>query len=477
MYDCTKLYIGGRWVEPAQARPLDGVNPATELPSGTISLGSHADVDRAVAAARKAFAAFSQTSREERLALLDRIVEAYKKRIGDIARAVTAEMGAPATLAGKAQAPAGLGHFIQARKALEGYAFEEPAGRTSRVVKEPIGVCGFITPWNWPLNQIAAKLGPALAVGCTVVHKPSEVAPLSAHVLAEVLDEAGVPAGVYNLVDGDGPTVGAYMASHPDIDMISFTGSTRAGVDVAQKAAPTVKRVTQELGGKSANIILEDAELEKAVRRGVQACMNNSGQSCNAPTRMLVPQGLMADAMAIAKTAAEGLKVGDPTSEETNLGPIAYDRQYRKVIDLIQKGIEEGATLVTGGPERPHGLNSGYFVQPTVFGNVTADMTIAREEIFGPVLSILAYRDEEDAIRIANDTPYGLSNYVQGEQEHARRVALRLKSGMVHLNGAPVDQAAPFGGYKQSGNGREFSKWGFEEFLETKAVLGWEAAA
>jgi aldehyde dehydrogenase (NAD+) len=344
------------------------------------------------------------------------------------------------------------------------------------VFKEPIGVCGFITPWNWPLNQIATKVGPALAVGCTIVHKPSEVAPISGYIVAEVLHDAGVPAGVYNLVNGEGPTVGAYIAGHPGIDMISFTGSTRAGIDVARNAAPTVKRVTQELGGKSANIILKDTDFEKAVRRGVLAVMNNSGQSCNAPTRMLVPQDLMADAMAIAKQAAEGLKVGDPTAEDTNLGPIAYERQYEKVVDLIRKGVEEGATLVAGGPDKPHGLNSGYFVQPTVFGNVTNDMTIAREEIFGPVLSILGYKDEDDAVAIANDTPYGLSNYVQGETEHARRVASRLRSGMVHLNGAGVDQAAPFGGYKQSGNGREYARFGFEDFLEMKAVMGFQAA-
>ena len=476
MYDCTKFYIDGQWVAPAQARSHEVINPATEQPSGTISLGSQADVDKAVAAARRAFKTFSRTPREERLALLDRIIAAYKARLPDLAKAVTAEMGAPVALANRAQAPSAMGHLMQARKALETFEFEEPAGKTSRVFREPIGVVGFITPWNWPLNQIGAKLAPAIAVGCTVVHKPSEIAPLSSHILAEIMDEAGVPAGVYNLIDGEGPVVGAAMSSHPGIDMISFTGSTRAGIDVAQRAATTVKRVTQELGGKSANIVLEDTDFEAAVKRGVQAVMNNSGQSCNAPTRMLVPQARMKDAMAIAKTAAEGLKVGDPTAEDTNLGPIAYERQYEKVVELIKKGIEEGATLVTGGPDKPKGLNSGFFVQPTVFGNVTNDMTIAREEIFGPVLSILAYKDEEDAICIANDTPYGLSNYVQGELEHARKLAARLESGMVHLNGAMVDQAAPFGGYKMSGNGREFAKYGFEDFLETKAVMGYEAA-
>ena len=343
-------------------------------------------------------------------------------------------------------------------------------------MREPIGVVGLITPWNWPLNQIGAKLAPALAVGCTVVHKPSEVAPLSAHILADVIDRADVLAGVYNLVDGEGPVVGAAMSAHPDLDMISLTGSTRAGVDVAQRAASTFKRITQELGGKSANIVLESADFENAVRSGVDAVMGNSGQSCNAPTRMLVPVARMDDALAIAKEVAEGLAVGDPTREDTDLGPIAYDRQYRKVVDLIRRGIDEGATLVTGGPDKPRGLNSGYFVTPTVFDNVTNDMTIAREEIFGPVLSIMAYRDEEDAVAIANDTPYSLSNYVQGDLDEARRVARRLLSGMVHLNGAEEDLAAPFGGYKMSGNGREFSKFGFEDFLETKAIMGYRAA-
>lgn len=369
-----------------------------------------------------------------------------------------------------------LGHLIEARRTLEDFGFEQKLNATTIVLREPIGVVGLITPWNWPLNQIGAKLAPALAVGCTVVHKPSEIAPISAHILAEVIDEAGVPAGVYNFVDGEGPVVGAAMSSHPDLDMISFTGSTRAGVDVAQRAATTVKRVTQELGGKSANIVLESADFEKSVRRGVRAVMSNSGQSCNAPTRMLVPGARMDDAIAIARQVAEALTVGDPAGKDTDLGPIAYDRQYRKIVDLIRKGIDEGATLVTGGPDKPHGIESGYFVTPTVFGNVTNDMTIAREEIFGPVLSIMGYEDREDAIAIANDTPYGLSNYVQGDLDEARDIARRLLSGMVHLNGAPGDSAAPFGGYKMSGNGREFSRFGFEDFLETKAVMGFESA-
>ena len=475
MYDCKLFYIDGEWVRPAQSDTLDVLDPATEAAVGVISLGSRTDVDAAVRAARGAFPAFSLTSREERLDILDRVIAGYKARADDLAKAVTAEMGAPARLSSKAQVPSALGHLIEARRTLEEFGFEEKLNATTVVMREPIGVVGLITPWNWPLNQIGAKLAPALAVGCTVVHKPSEVAPISAHILAEVIDEAGVPAGVYNLVHGEGPVVGAAMSSHPDLDMISFTGSTRAGVDVAQRAAATVKRVTQELGGKSANIVLESADFEKAVRKGIRAVMGNSGQSCNAPTRLLVPGGRMDEAMAIARDVAEGLTVGDPASDGTDLGPIAYDRQYRKVVDLIRKGIDEGATLVTGGPDRPHGVESGYFVTPTVFGNVTNDMTIAREEIFGPVVSIMAYTDRDDAVAIANDTPYGLSNYVQGDLDDARHVARRLLSGMVHLNGAPEDFAAPFGGYKMSGNGREFSRFGFEDFLETKAVMGYEA--
>ena len=474
VYDCKPFYIDGRWIEPERPDTLDVLDPATERPVGVISLGSRTDVDAAVRAARRAFPAFSRTSREERLDILDRVIAGYRARADDLAKAVTAEMGAPARLSSKAQVPSALGHLVEARRTLEDFGFEERLNAATVVLREPIGVVGLITPWSWPLNQIGAKLAPALAVGCTVVHKPSEIAPISAHILAEVIDEAGVPAGVYNLVHGEGPVVGAAMSSHPDLDMISFTGSTRAGVDVAQRAAETVKRVTQELGGKSANIVLESADFEEAVRKGVRAVTGNSGQSCNAPTRMLVPDARMDDAMAIAREVAEGLTVGDPASKHTDLGPIAYDRQYRKVVDLIRKGIHEGATLVTGGPDKPHGMESGYFVTPTVFGNVTSDMTIAREEIFGPVLSIMAYGNREDAI--ANDTPCGLSNYVQGDLDEARHIARRLLSGMVHLNGAPEDFAAPFGGYKMSGNGRELSRFGFEDFLETKAVMGYGAA-
>jgi aldehyde dehydrogenase (NAD+) len=384
-------------------------------------------------------------------------------------------MGAPLWLSRAAQAATGLGHLTQTMQVLESYPFEETRG-TTRIVREPIGVCGFITPWNWPVNQIMCKVAPALAAGCTMVLKPSEIAPLNAMLVAEVFHEAGVPAGVFNLVNGDGPGVGQAIASHPDVDLVSFTGSTRAGIAVAKAAADTVKRVTQELGGKSANILLDDVDLDAAVSAGVMACVLNSGQSCNAPTRMLVPQALQARALEIARRTAEGVTVGDPAAEGTRIGPVVSEAQWKKIQGLIQKGIDEGATLVTGGTGRPTGLARGYYVRPTVFGNVRNDMTIAREEIFGPVLSILPYRDEEEAIRIANDTPYGLSGYVSSANpERARRVARRLRTGNVHLNGAGPDFGAPFGGYKQSGNGREWGVFGFEEFLELKAILGWPA--
>jgi aldehyde dehydrogenase (NAD+) len=471
MKDCLNFYIDGAWVKPTQPKTIDVINPATEEPIGRISLGSAADVDKAVAAARKAFETFSQTSPAERAALLERIIGAYQMRLGDIAETISLEMGAPAWLANAAQAPSGLAHFMQTLEVLKSYAFVENRG-TTKILREPVGVCGFITPWNWPINQIACKVAPALAAGCTMVLKPSEVAPLNAIIFAEIMHEAGVPAGVFNLVNGDGPTVGAAIASHPGIDMVSFTGSTRAGTQVAKNAADTVKRVAQELGGKSANIILDDADLKHAVEGGVRSCFTNSGQSCNAPTRMLVPRAKHAEAVAIAKAAAEATKVGDP-SGEVAIGPVVSEVQFNKIQGLIEKGIKEGAELVTGGPKRPDDLKRGYFVRPTVFANVRNDMTIAREEIFGPVLCILPYDSEEDAVRIANDTPYGLSGYVSsGDSARALRVASRLRTGNVHLNGAGPDFGAPFGGYKQSGNGREWGAFGFEEFLEVKAVMG-----
>jgi aldehyde dehydrogenase (NAD+) len=476
MYDFRKFFIDGAWVEPKGRREHDVINPATEEVIGKIRLGTAEDVDTAVKAARAAFETFSQTAREERIALLERIIQAFRANMPRLARAISDEMGAPAKLALNAQAGSGLGHLTATLAALKDFEFEEQLG-TTQIRREPIGVIGMITPWNWPINQISCKVAPALAAGCTIVLKPSEIAPLSAHVFAEILVEAGVPKGVFNLVDGDGPSVGAAISSHPDIDMVSFTGSTRAGVLVAKAAADTVKRVSQELGGKSANIILEDADLNAAVKTGVMAMMSNTGQSCNAPSRMLVPQKLYDEAVKIAKAVAEKPVVGDPQKEGVTMGPIANKNQFEKVQALIKKGIEEGATLVIGGPGRPEGLDKGYFVKPTVFANVNNSMTIAREEIFGPVLAMIPYQDEAEAIRIANDTVYGLSGYVySGKIENARRIAAKLRTGMVHLNGAPGDINAPFGGYKQSGNGREWGREGLKEFLETKAVMGHTSA-
>jgi len=474
MRDYLKFYIDGAWVDPTTPKTLDVINPATEAVAGRISLGAAADVDRAVKAARKAFATFSQTTREERIALLERIVVEYQKRYADMAAAITEEMGAPAALAQKAQAAMGIAHLQTALAVLKNYHFEEQRG-TTLIVKEPIGVCGFITPWNWPANQIACKVAPALAVGCTMVLKPSEIAPFSAQIWTEVMHAAGVPAGVFNLVNGDGPTVGAAISSHPEVDMVSFTGSTRAGVEVAKNAAPTVKRVHQELGGKSPNIILEDADFNVAVKAGVRSIMGNSGQSCNAPTRMLVPNKRMAEAIAVAKATAESTTVGDPASGAM-LGPVISSTQWSKIQGLIKKGIEEGATLVAGGPGKPEGLDKGYYVKPTVFANVKNTMTIAREEVFGPVLTIIGYDTVDEAIAIGNDTEYGLAAYVSGADPVAtRKVAARLRAGQVNINSAPGDMMAPFGGYKMSGNGREWGDHAFGEFLETKAVLGYAA--
>ena len=436
-------------------------------------MGTVEDVNAAVAAARRAFETFSLTTREERIALLERVIQQYEARMPEIAQAICAEMGAPLPFALNAQAASGLEHLTTTLEVLQDFEFEELLGGT-QIRREPIGVCALITPWNWPINQISCKVAPALAAGCTMVLKPSEVAPISAHLFAEVLDAAGVPSGVFNLVDGDGPTVGEALARHPDVDMVSFTGSTRAGVQVAKAAAETVKRVTQELGGKSANIILEDADLEAAVTRGVMSMMSNTGQSCNAPSRMLVPAHLYDKAVEIARRVAQRPVVGDPQRDGVTMGPVANRTQFEKIQRLLQQGIEEGASLIAGGPGRPEGLERGYFVRPTIFANVRNDMTIAREEIFGPVLTVIPYRDEEEAIRIANDTPYGLSGYVYaGDLDRARKVARRLRTGMVHLNGASTDSSAPFGGYKQSGNGREWGREGLREFLEIKAVMGY----
>ena len=474
MREMLKFYIDGHWVDPVTPNPFDVINPATEEVCGRISLGSETDVDKAVAAAVEAADSFAATTREERTQLLQAILDIFTRRQDEIAEAIMEEMGAPWGLAKHAQAPSGAQHIATALRALKNYEFEERHG-TTNIIKEPIGPCAMITPWNWPANQIAVKVAPALAAGCTMVLKPSEIAPFDAMIFAEILDEAGVPAGVFNLVNGDGPTVGSAMSGHPDIAMVSFTGSTRAGVAVAQNAARSVKRVAQELGGKSANIILDDADLGKSVSKGTANCFENTGQSCNAPTRMLVPREKINEAAEIAKARAESTVVGDPKAEGTQVGPLVSEQQWHKVQALIQAGLDEGATLVTGGTGRPDGLAKGYYVKPTVFSDVHNDMTIAREEIFGPVLSIIPYDDDDEAIRIANETPYGLSGYVSSSDiERARKVASKLRTGMVHINGAPLDSMAPFGGFKQSGNGREWGPHGIDEFLEVKSVYGFE---
>ena len=474
MRDYLKFYIDGQWVDPVELRTLDVDNPTTEQVGGKIALGSSADVDKAVKAARKAFGGWSVTSKEDRLDVLQAILDQYQKRVKDLADAVHEEMGAPPSLAAGPQVMMGLGHLSGAIDVLKNYNFDEQRGETL-VVKEPVGVCGLITPWNWPINQIACKVFPALAAGCTMVLKPSEVAPYSGQIFTEIIDAAGLPAGVYNMVFGDGPGVGVALSSHPGIDMVSFTGSTRAGIEVARNAAPTVKRVSQELGGKSPNIVLDDEALAQSVAAGVAVMMMNSGQSCNAPSRMLVPKTRMAEAVAVAKATAEGVKVGD-LSDSSAIGPVASKVQFDKVQGLINKGIEEGATVVAGGPGRPDGLNKGYYVRPTVFADVNNDMTIAREEIFGPVLCILGYDDLDQAVEIGNDTDYGLYGYVSGaDLEQARALAKRIRAGAVTINHA-FDIKAPFGGYKTSGNGREWGEEGFADFLETKAILGYAPA-
>lgn len=463
-----KFYIDGAWVDPATATARDVINPATEEPVSRISLGSAIDVDRAVAAARRAFATYSMTSRDERLALLGRILQGIEARACDIASAISSEIGAPISFARNVQVPMGLAHFREMMEVLASYRFESVL-HGSLIRREPIGVCGLITPWNWPLNQVTAKVAPAMAAGCTTVLKPSEISPLSAIILAEVIHDAGTPKGVFNLVNGDGAGVGEVIAAHPDIDMVSFTGSTRAGILVARAAASTVKRVCQELGGKSPNIILKSANLSEAVPADVLRCFANAGQSCIAPTRMLVHHSQRDEAVALAKTTAERVRIGDPADPATEMGSLANRAQFEKVQELIERGVMEGATLVCGGPGRPTGLNRGYFARPTVFADVTPQMTIAREEVFGPVLSMMTYETEDEAIAIANDTAYGLGGYVRaGTIEEAREVGEKIRAGRVFLNGAPANAKVPFGGYKQSGNGREHGVFGFEEFLEVK---------
>lgn len=472
MMDTMSFYIDGDWVKPVVPASLGVENPATETLFAQISLGTREDVDRAVHAARRAFSSFSETTVADRLAFLERIIAGFRARLPELAHLMTLEMGAPITFATERQATVALFHFEEAARVLATYRFEEPMG-AGIVRREPIGVCGLITPWNWPLNQVASKVAPALAAGCSVVLKPSEVAPLSAMLFAQIVHEAGLPPGVFNLVNGDGPTVGEAIAAHPDIDMVSFTGSTMAGVRVAKLAADTVKRVAQELGGKSANIILPDADLRSAVIQGVHACYTNAGQNCQSPTRMLIPRAQRDAAFAAAREAVEQVRLGDPLDRATTMGPLVSRAQFEKVQALIQAGIDEGATLVAGGPGRPAAFNSGYYVRPTIFGDVAPGMRIAREEVFGPVLSILSYDTPDEAVAMANDTPFGLAGFVQsGNAQRARQVANRLRAGRVYINGAAFDRSLPFGGYKQSGNGREFGVFGFEEYLEVKAILG-----
>ena len=473
MVDSRLFHINGKWTAPALPFDRAVENPATGQTIAQVSLGGQADVDRAVAAARAAFESFSTTTPAERIALLERIVTEYNKRAPELASTVTAEMGAPAWLARDAHVPLGIAHFTQAIEVLKTYEFERRFG-TTLVRREPVGVCALITPWNWPLYQIGTKVASALAAGCTMVLKPSEIAPLNAILFAEALDAAGVPPGVFNLVNGDGQSVGVPLCMHKDVDMVSFTGSTRAGIDVARNAAPTVKRVAQELGGKSANILLDDADLATFVPAGVQACFMNSGQACAAPTRMLVPQKLLDEVVRLAKASAAGTVVGDPLQEGVKVGPLVSKAQFDRVQGYINKGVEEGATLVAGGPGKPEGLAAGHFSRPTIFANVRSDMTIAQEEIFGPVLVIIPYKDDDDAVRIANDSEYGLSGFVVSKDlERARRIARRMRTGQVRLNGAKHDFSAPFGGYKYSGNGREFGVFGMEEFLEAKSICGY----
>jgi aldehyde dehydrogenase (NAD+) len=471
MREYLKFYVDGKWVDPIDAKTVEVVSPATEEVSGRIALGASADVDRAVKAARKAFESWSRTTREERLDALNRIQVEYQKRMGDLGAAVTAEMGAPKPLANGFHVGLGAGHLATAIEVLKKFHFEEPRGATM-IVKEPIGVCGMITPWNWPINQVTVKVFPALAAGCTVVLKPSQESHFSACILAEIFDAARLPAGVFNMIQGKGSVVGAAMSSHPGIDMISITGSESAGIEVAKNAAATVKRVCQELGGKSANIVLDDAAFAENVAKGVAGMMVNSGQTCSATSRMLVPKSRMEEAIAVAKKAAAGVTVGDP-SGEVAMGPVVSKAQFNSIQQYIQKGLDEGATLVAGGMGRPEGLNRGWYVKPTVFANVKNDMVIAREEIFGPVLVIIGYENVDDAVRIANDSDFGLAGNVAGtDLQKARAIARQIRAGWVSVNDG-FDFHGAFGGYKKSGNGREWGEYGFHEYLEIKSILGY----
>ena len=468
----SQFYINGKWVDPVRPSKLQVINPATEKSVGEISVGSALDIDNAVSAARSAFKSFSKTAISERIELLSEIRNVYKKRFNEIAEAIMTEMGAPINLASGAQASVGMSHLKTAIRVLEKTKFEYTHNNLI-IRKEPIGVCGLITPWNWPINQVVSKLAPCIAAGCTSILKPSEIAPLSAIIIAEIIHEAGAPNGVFNMVHGYGPVVGEAMSNHQDIDMMSFTGSTRGGIAVATSSAKTVKRVSQELGGKSPNIIIDDTKFNESVTRGVSGCMSNTGQSCNAPTRMLVPAHRHDEALEIAKLAAESMTTGDPKLPNTDIGPLVSETQFNKVQDLLKSGIESKATLVTGGVGKPDGLETGYFVKPTIFGNVSNDMEIAQEEIFGPVLSIIPYETDEEAVAIANDTEYGLAAYVAGDnKEKLMYFARNLNAGQIHLNYASGGADAPFGGFKKSGNGREKAEWGLDEFLEIKAIMG-----
>ncbi|UGY08423.1 aldehyde dehydrogenase family protein [Phyllobacterium pellucidum] len=471
MLDKRNFYIDGEWVKPLEPNDLEVINPATEQPIATISMGTAADIDRAVGAAKKAFQTYSQTSVDERIALLERLLAIYKRRYDEMAQTITLELGAPITMSTQQQADVGVGHLQGFIDALKNLHMREELPNGDLLVREPIGVCGLITPWNWPINQIALKVIPALATGSTCVLKPSEFTPLNAMLYAEMIDEAGFPAGTFNLVNGDGATVGAALSRHRDVDMMSFTGSTRAGIAVSKDAAETVKRVTLELGGKSPNIVFEDADLEDRVAGSVLECFNNSGQSCDAPTRMLVQRSVYDRAVKIAEETGKKARVGNPEEEGEHIGPLVSHVQYGRVQDLIEAGIAEGARVVVGGAGKPEGYETGYFVRPTIFADVSNTMRIAREEVFGPVLALIPFDTEEEAIAIANDTPYGLAAYVQtGDAKRAERVAARLKAGMVHINGGPHRYGSPFGGYKQSGNGREGGRFGLEDFLEVKTI-------
>ena len=470
MKEKLQFYINGAWVESHSSERIEGINPANEELVGHVTAGTAADIDKAVQAANEAFKTYQDTSKNDRIEILNNIIKEYENRYDDFVQTITEEMGAPIWLSEKAQASTGIKNLHETLDALKEYQFEKKEGDYT-LIREPIGVIGMITPWNWPMNQITTKVSAALAAGCTMVLKPSEISPYCAMLLAEVFDKAGVPNGVFNVVNGYGPTVGAALSDHPDVAMMSFTGSTRAGIAVAQASAVSVKRVHQELGGKSSNIILDDvADLEKSVRGGAGHCFLNSGQSCNAPTKMLVSENNYDKAVEIAAQTANSTTVGDPQGEY-RIGPIANKAQYEKIIRMIEIGIEEGASLVAGGIEKPEGYDKGYYVKPTVFANVTSDMTIAKEEIFGPVLAILKYKSEDEAIEIANDTEYGLAGYVQGEAAHANKVARKIRAGQVIINGGARGTGAPFGGYKSSGNGREHGVHGLEECLETKAVI------